>query len=376
MNKDKAFLLDAFESPKVLYGPSATPASAEALRRLERDESYRELRARLDAAGFFAPATAHFVVRTAVLAMIFGVAYAGLLFAPAWPLRIACMLALGFVAVQGCFLGHEAAHGAVTRRRGVAATIGHFFGTVIVGYSFGYFQRSHDLHHYHCNEERHDPDTQSELFSVFESSRAKKRGVGKVLTAWQHVAIPLLFPMWALAMKWDGMTYVARNLRRAWVDAVLLVAHVALWFVAPVIVLGPLAAAVNFLGWCVVAGVYLGLIIPVNHVGMPSVAAGVEPSFVQQQIVSSRNLPSSVVLDWFFIGLNSQIEHHLFPYVPSIRLRRGRAVTRAFAAERGFAYTDVGIGEAYLDVYRHLAGVARGHAPEPRIVCAPSGEGG
>lgn len=367
MNRHKASLLDHLESPKILYGPHASAASAHAARELDADERYRVLRARLEAAGFFERATAHFIVRSMLLGALFVTAYTGLLLAPATWLRIGAAVVLGFVAVQGCFLGHEAAHGAITRRRWVVATIGHVFGTLIVGYSFTYFWRSHDLHHFHCNEERGDPDTQSDLFSVFASSRCEKRGLGRLLTACQHVAIPLLLPVWALVLKWDGITYVARNLRRCLVDAVLLVLHFALWFVLPALAVGWLAAAIHYFAWCFVAGIYLGLIIPLNHIGMPSVPPEREPLFLEQQISTSRNLPSSFLHDLFFIGLNSQIEHHLFPYVPTIRLRRGRAITRAFCAEHGLPYTDVGVLDAYRAVYDHLAGVAGGHVSQPRI---------
>jgi len=35
--------------------------------------------------------------------------------------------------------------------------------------------------------------------------------------------------------------------------------------------------------------------------------------FYDRQARSTRNTPSSVVLDWLTGGLNSQIEHHMFP---------------------------------------------------------------
>jgi fatty acid desaturase len=367
MNKYKKHLLDQFVSPKILAGPHATVAGREAARRLDSDPRYALLKDRLSAAGFFAPARAHYVIRTLVLVALGGGAYGTLLATTAWLPRIIAAAVVGFVAVQGCFLGHEAAHGAITRRSWLANAIGHAFGTFYVGYSYSYFHRSHDLHHYHCNEESHDPDTHSELFSVFASSVEGKRGIGRALTAKQHVLIPLMLPGWAIAMRLDGMIYVASGIRRRWLDAVLIVLHHVMWLVVPIVIVGPAAAVTNLLLWFAFAGTYLGLIIPVNHVGMPSVPPGADPAFLEQQVQTSRNLPSSWLHDLVFIGLNSQIEHHLFPYVPAIRLRRGRAITHAMCRDLGLTYSEIGIARAYRDVLAHFARVARGDTAQPRL---------
>ena len=43
---------------------------------------------------------------------------------------------------------------------------------------------------------------------------------------------------------------------------------------------------------------------------------------------------------WLMGGLNHQIEHHLFPSMPSVNLRAARPLVRAYCAEQGLPYTE------------------------------------
>ena len=178
--------------------------------------------------------------------------------------------------------------------------------------------------------------------------------------------------MWALAMKWDSVTYVLRNHRRTRLNQVFLALHVVLWLGLGARLFGAAGAALVYLGWCLFAGAYLGVIIPPNHVGMPSIPPEESLPFLDQQVMTARNLPSSFLLDYVFIGLNSQIEHHLFPWVPSHRLRLGRSVTRAFCLREGLPYREARYGEAVIAVIDHLRRVGRTveRTPDPETARA------
>jgi fatty acid desaturase len=283
-----------------------------------------------------------------------------LLSADALATRVAVSALIGVMAVQASFLVHEAAHGAVSRRPWLVELIGQLGDTVLVGYDFAYFRRSHDLHHFHTNEPATDPDGLSDLFSVNPWSVAQKTGLRRFITRHQGILIPVLYALWAFAMKWDGLTFVVRNRRRLRLDAGMLLVHVAVWLVLPALVMGPGQALSSYLVWNVVAGLYLGVIIPVNHVGMPTVALDDDPDFLTQQVRGSRNLAGPRRLyDWIFIGLNRQIEHHLFPFVPGPRLHLGRDAVRRFCAAQGLPYHETRYLPATQAVYRHLFAMGR-----------------
>src|SRR3569833_838539 len=77
-------------------------------------------------------------------------------------------------------------------------------------------------------------------------------------------------------------------------------------------------------------------------------------SYLEQQVTTSRNISNPRLLDFYYGGLNSQIEHHLYPRVPHNRYRRMRAVVREFCGERGIAYQEVTLFRALAAVGQHL----------------------
>lgn len=365
MNRVKAEILNSYASDKIM-GPAASERSTAAVAALKADPRYRELRRRLAQTAFFERDPWGFAARIGVLAALVVGAYAVLLGAAHGWLRALAIVVAGVALVQCAFIAHEAAHGAISKRPRVVSAIGHLFTTFLVGYSFAYFRRSHELHHYHVNEGTIDPDTISSMFSVDAPSARAKRGLGRWLTRHQVIAMPVLSPLWAFGMKWDGLTYLWRNRRAQWVDCVVIALHAVSWLVLPALVIGWTTALVNYLGWTVVAGLYLKLIVTVNHVGTvyPTAEEARTTSFFEQQVATSRNIRGPAVLDYLFIGLNMQIEHHLFPFVASTRLRAGRAIVRELCREQGLPYREQGYMQAIAEVYRHLARVGRHVEPE------------
>jgi fatty acid desaturase len=53
-------------------------------------------------------------------------------------------------------------------------------------------------------------------------------------------------------------------------------------------------------------------------------------------------------------GLNYQIEHHLFPSMPTPNLRKAQPIVREFCAEIGVPYCETGLVASYGEALRHL----------------------
>ena len=83
-------------------------------------------------------------------------------------------------------------------------------------------------------------------------------------------------------------------------------------------------------------------------------ATGQKLSYLEQQITTSRNITNPPLLDFYYGGLNSQIEHHLFPRVSHDRYRAMRPIVRAFCQERGIAYHEASLYRALASVGNHL----------------------
>ena len=99
-------------------------------------------------------------------------------------------------------------------------------------------------------------------------------------------------------------------------------------------------------------GVYLGLTFAPNHKGMPH-PDGTE-DFLRKQVLTSRNVRGGWLVDTALGGLNHQIEHHLFPAMPTPNLRKAQPIVQAYCAEIGVPYEVTGLGDSYAQAFRHL----------------------
>lgn len=111
----------------------------------------------------------------------------------------------------------------------------------------------------------------------------------------------------------------------ALVEAALLAVHGGIFFVAPFLILSPLRAVAFIAVTQSLFGFYLGTSFLTNHVGMPTLADHDDLGFLGRQVLTSRNLSGRSLTGFVFGGLDSQIEHHLFPTMPRANLRRARA---------------------------------------------------
>ena len=314
---------------------------------------HRELVAELSAAGCFRRAPVRSAVfGTAILAGYAG-AYALLLAAPSLTFRLLAIAFLAFLCVQAGFLAHEAGHGALTSNRRVASLVGQVFNTLVTGMCYAYFQHIHRAHHPHCNERARDPDMQSGILSMYAESAYAKRGFGKQVTRRQGFLIWILIWLQGLSFKLDSLLFVARNLRTTRADQWVLVAHAALWS-APIAVLGFSDAWLNYSLMTLLIGGYTGSIFLVNHVGMRVIEPEESLPHLLHEIAVTRNLGTSRFEDFLFGGLNNHIEHHVFPSMPTVRLRSARPITREFCRRHRITYREMSWFEAAREVTRHF----------------------
>ena len=308
----------------------------------------------LTAAGCFRPAPLRTAAYAAFVLGGYACAYAGLLAAPGWGMRVLYLLALAFLTVQAGFIAHEAGHGAITRNRRVAELIGQVFHTLLTALCYSYFSHIHRQHHPHCNDRARDPDMQSEFFSMYAQSAAEKRGLGALISRHQAMLIWLLVSLQGLTFKLDSLQYLRRNPRATRVDQALLALHAFLWLVPPALVLGLGDALLNYALMTWLIGWYTGAIFLVNHVGTRVIEPDEELPFFLQEIAVTRNLGSSRLHDFFFGGVNNHIEHHLFPSMPSARLPQARRITREFCRRHGIEYREMSWLDAARQVTQHF----------------------
>jgi fatty acid desaturase len=270
-----------------------------------------------------------------------------------WQLVTAAYLAVVFTQIA--FVGHDAGHRQILRARRANDLVGLVHANLLVGISFGWWVGKHDRHHSNPNHEDLDPDIGIAALAFTAGQVRDKRGLVRVVARYQAFLFFPLLLLEAAHLHTASVKAVLRGAGRAnAVEALLLLVHVAGYVTALLLVLPPLQAVAFALVQQGLFGLYLGCTFAPNHKGMPVVADGEELDFLRRQVLTSRNVRGSRVVDFVLGGLNYQIEHHLFPNMPRPNLRRAQPLVRAFCSQHNIPYTEATMFGSYAEALRHL----------------------
>jgi fatty acid desaturase len=108
-----------------------------------------------------------------------------------------------------------------------------------------------------------------------------------------------------------------------------------------------------------VLGVYFGMLFAPNHKGMPVRTDEESLEWLERQVLASRNVKPSPLVDFIYGGLNYQIEHHLFPTMPQMNLGKCRKIVQAYCGRNDIPYYEVGLLASYREVASFLHDVSR-----------------
>jgi fatty acid desaturase len=281
-----------------------------------------------------------------------------------WQLATAAYLAV--VATQLAFVGHDAGHRQIFRHRRANDLVGLLHANLLVGISFGWWVPKHNAHHTNPNDEDLDPDIGIAALAFTAAQARGKRGLGRVLARSQAF---LFFPLLLLEA---GHLHVASlksilggRGRANLVEGLLLVVHAVVYVTALVVVLTPLQGVVFALVQQGLFGLYLGCSFAPNHKGMPTLTEADQLDFLRRQVLTSRNVRGSRVVDFLLGGLNYQIEHHLFPNMPRPNLRHAQPLVKAFCRQHELPYAEASLFGSYAEALRHLHAVGAPLRPVP-----------
>jgi fatty acid desaturase len=273
-----------------------------------------------------------------------------------WQLVTAAYLAVVFT--QLAFVGHDAGHRQLFRSRPANDLVGLLHANLLVGISFGWWVPKHDAHHTNPNHEDLDPDISITALAFTDGQASSRHGLVRLLARYQAwLFFPLLL-LEAAHLHLAGAKAVLRGRGRAnAVEGLLLVAHAAGYLTALVWVLSPGQAVAFVVVHQGLFGLYLGCSFAPNHKGMPTLTDADQLDFLRRQVLTSRNVRGSWLVDLVLGGLNYQIEHHLFPNMPRPNLRHAQPLVRAFCAQHGLPYVEASLIGSYAEAVRHLHAV-------------------
>ncbi|WP_103959947.1 fatty acid desaturase family protein [Nonomuraea solani] len=325
-----------------------------------RGSDFAKLSRRIAQAGLLDKRPGYYAVRIGLVAGLFAGSWA--VFAAIgdswWQLPIAALLAVAFAQVT--LLAHDLAHGQISRSRRTSRIAGLVAGNLAVGLSYGWWMDKHTRHHANPNHEDHDPDVSPDILVWSEKQAGHSRGIARFIGRRQAFLFFPLLTLEGINLKVSSFRALRRpSLKGRGLEGALLSAHVLAYLGAVFLVL-PLPKALLFLvvhQACY--GVYLGCTFAPNHKGMPVLTAEDELDYLRRQVLTSRNVRGGRLINTALGGLNFQIEHHLFPNMPTANLRKAQPIVREYCESLGVAYVECGLIESWRQALRHLHEVGR-----------------
>jgi fatty acid desaturase len=328
-----------------------------------------ELRAELRAAGVFQ----HHELRSWLKLVVLLAALAACLIAIAtvgWA-AIGLIPLAGVLATSTAMMGHEGSHRSFSASPFRNEVLVYFAFPLFSGLGTLYWRNKHDrLHHGHPNVEGVDPDIKP---FPFVSSRGDHDRSGPGSRWFQRkLQARAFWPMstlMTLGMRRSSLIYLVRHARehgttRAWwIELACITAHYTGWLVIPSLVWGPLIGFAMYAAVWAVVGVCLALVFAPAHMGLP-VLDGQHHDWLHQ-LETTRNLAMPRAISFFFIGLDYQVEHHLFPKIPHQSLSKAAAITAAWCARHRIPHQTTRYATALADSARFIAAAWNRAAASP-----------
>ncbi len=347
------------------FGVAANPIveveSAEPVTNKERDRDYLELKRRVTQAGFLDRQYFYYawkifsVVGMVAASIAVMVLFSGTL----WVQMVnAAFLALTFTNLG--FLGHDSGHRQMFKkaRHNDWVLLGVGF---LTGMTPSWWQDKHNTHHRAPNQIDVDGDIEVSLFAFTEEQASTMRGIGRFTVRYQAFLFYPLLMLTALSLLFGGIAYQIRKERMRYpiTEPVLVVAGLASYLAVIFFFLGPWYGAAFIAVHRALGGIYMGSVFAPNHKGMPILEKEDEMDFLHQQVLTARDVQGSPIADFWYGGLNYQIEHHLFPNMPRNNLKKSQVIVRDFCTEKGIPYYETGVWQSHKEILGFLHEVSR-----------------
>ncbi len=306
---------------------------------------FAELKSKIKAEGLYAkcPRRAFFefvIVNSLLLISLYSVSN----FHP-----ILTVLLFSLTIMRSTFVAHDLIHGQYFASRQTNKRISYLFANGIMGISRSWWENKHNfLHHTYTNIIGKDMDIDAAGGAFTRMYHYPK---------WFHKAQHILFwPLLTLLyfVFWvQSLLYVIE--KKYWGELALLAVN----FMIPVYIIYALGLATGLLtviGMYMLWAAWFGAVIITNHLGLEMFPEEQyrEFTWLELQNRTSRNIRGGKFIHWFYGGLNTQVEHHLYPKAARFYLLKAAEITEAFCLEHGISYITATPWETYREIYYFL----------------------
>jgi fatty acid desaturase len=323
---------------------------------LRANADYADLKRLVVARGLLNPQPFYYFLKSVIALGMVGaaVAVAVLVSNPIIVLLDAVFLA--FASTQVALLAHDVGHRQGYRGRRTNLIGRYFFGNLMLGVSHTWWSTKHNQHHATPNHLEKDPDILFPFVVFSPEQIASKKRFLRPLIAIQAFVFVTVLPLQAANMRVSSIQHLfSPAARQSVLQGLLISTHFALYGLL-LFSLGSWPLALGFFAVHQgVFGLYNSSVFASNHKGMTVISEGESRlDFLREQVTTSRNVHGRALTDFWYGGLNYQIEHHLFPTMARNRLAEAQRIVKAFCDERGVPYHATGLFASYREGFSHL----------------------
>jgi len=256
-------------------------------------------------------------------------------------------LFMTLIFTRAVFISHDVLHTQYFKNKSLSFKLSYPFAAIIISNSSSWWDFKHNInHHTWCNVPEKDEDILA-LDGVFTPNH-------KGNVAWLRASKYLVFwgSMFFMYPAFIVQSYNFAIKRKKYGELFMMLLH---WPIVwgPVFYFLPFwDAIVVFLTLNFVLSPWLALGFITNHLGCEvfEKKESEDLTWMELQMRTSRSLKGGTFIHWFYGGLNTQIEHHLFPKAPRFNLLKIQKMTRDFANKYKMKYFETTPIEAYFQI--------------------------
>jgi fatty acid desaturase len=251
------------------------------------------------------------------------------------------------VFTRSVFVSHDILHRQYFKSKSFSLKVSYPFAAIILSNSPSWWDFKHNVnHHTWCNIPQKDEDILAMDGAFAPGHKGDKTWLrkSKYLVFWG--AMFFMYPAFIV----QSYSFVIK--RKKWGELALMLSHwPIIW--GPIFYFLPFSEAVIvFLTLNFTLSPWLAFGFITNHLGCEvfEKEVGEKFSWMELQMRTSRSLKGGVFIHWFYGGLNTQIEHHLFPKAPRFNLLKIKKMIKSYAKAHGIKYFETTPLQAYVQI--------------------------
>ncbi|KAL4302022.1 hypothetical protein GQ457_10G017580 [Hibiscus cannabinus] len=318
----------------------------------EVSKDYRKLATEFSKMGLFEKKGHVTCILLCIIALLFSISVYGVLFCDSPWVHLGCGGLMGFLWIQSGWIGHDSGHYVVMTNQKINRFAQLLSGNCLAGISMGWWKWTHNAHHIACNSLDFDPDLQhmpfftvsskffNSITSAFYGRKMNFDSFTRFLVSYQHWTF---YPVMCFArINLFAQSFLLLFSKRKvpnkgqeilgilvfWTWYPLLVSCLPNWYERVMFVVASFAVTgIQHVQFC------LNHFSSSVYMGPPS-----GNNWFEKQTDGTLNISCSSWMDWFYGGLQFQVEHHLFPRLPRCHLRKISPLVKELCKKHNLAY--------------------------------------